>query len=234
MVLIPGLPGSARDWRYLGPQLRGRRALRLELPGLGCTPLSAGPALDLPGRAAWVARAIEVLDLHDVVLVGHSMGGPVAGLAADLLPGRVSALALVCSVGVSPHPALRPPGPQRAARLIDAPVVGPLARRALPGAFRRVGFPPVWPVDVLAHSLRVAAAFDFAPWRAALARLRLPTLVAWTADDPLVLPEYGEALARATPDGPRLTFPTGGHNPQKHHAEALARALLELPPARRA
>ncbi|HKY94920.1 MAG TPA: alpha/beta hydrolase [Kiloniellales bacterium] len=67
-------------------------------------------ALDLPGHGAssrsrqdWtlaayaqdVATVVEALELDRVVLIGHSMGGPVALLAAALLPDRT--LAVVCA-----------------------------------------------------------------------------------------------------------------------------------------
>jgi len=67
-------------------------------------------AIDLPGhgasgrdRAAWtleayaddVATVVETLDLSPVVLVGHSMGGPVSLLAAARLGARVESV--VCA-----------------------------------------------------------------------------------------------------------------------------------------
>lgn len=67
-------------------------------------------ALDLPGhgqatakRATWsvaaygadVAGLIDALDLSRVVLVGHSMGGPVSLRAAALAPGRVIGIVAV-------------------------------------------------------------------------------------------------------------------------------------------
>lgn len=67
-------------------------------------------AVDLPGhgeatdaRTDWrvstygedVAGLIEGLDLRDVVLVGHSMGGPVSLRAAALSPGRVRGIVAV-------------------------------------------------------------------------------------------------------------------------------------------
>lgn len=66
--------------------------------------------LDLPGHGAsgreretWtlesladdVVRVVDALGLEEVVLIGHSMGGPVALLAAARLPGRV--LGVVCA-----------------------------------------------------------------------------------------------------------------------------------------
>ena len=44
---------------------------------------------DLEGLARDVAAVVEELDLERVILVGHSMGGPVCVLAAPLLPDRV-------------------------------------------------------------------------------------------------------------------------------------------------
>lgn len=70
-------------------------------------------AMDLPGhgqasadRAAWtvsgygddVAAFLNGLDLHDVVLVGHSMGGPVALRAAAGARGRVLGIVAVDSL----------------------------------------------------------------------------------------------------------------------------------------
>jgi pimeloyl-ACP methyl ester carboxylesterase len=67
-------------------------------------------SLDLPGHGAsghdrerWhierygddVATVVHHLALHDVVLVGHSMGGPVSLAAAKLLRGRVKAVVAV-------------------------------------------------------------------------------------------------------------------------------------------
>ena len=51
-------------------------------------------------------------------------------------------------------------------------------------------------------------------------------LVAWCQDDPLVERQIGEELAQAAPAGPRLVFPTGGHNLQKTHAVELGEVLV--------
>ena len=71
----------------------GYRVVRLDLPGHG----ESGS-----GRSEWsvgrlgadVAAAIEAMDLDRVVLVGHSMGGPVSVEAAARAPERV--VGIVC------------------------------------------------------------------------------------------------------------------------------------------
>ncbi len=78
----------------IGPLAERYRTVSLDLPGHG----EAGS-----GRAEWsvggygedVAGLLRDLDLSDVVLVGHSMGGPVSLKAAALAPGRVRGIVAV-------------------------------------------------------------------------------------------------------------------------------------------
>lgn len=72
----------------------GYRVVALDLPGHGES--GAGRAeWSLAGLAADVAAVIEALGLERVVLVGHSMGGPVSLETAARLPGRVVGVACV-------------------------------------------------------------------------------------------------------------------------------------------
>jgi len=68
---------------------------------------------DMDHYADDLAAVIEELDLHDVVLVGHSMGGLHAINLAARYPGRVRALVIV---DASPEPL--PVGAERAQRLL--------------------------------------------------------------------------------------------------------------------
>lgn len=88
---------NARTYRtVLAPLAGSLRILAPDLRGHGLTTL---PAHD-PHRISWrpfrddVLALMETLDLRDVVLAGHSMGGTVALLAAARAPERVSTLAL--------------------------------------------------------------------------------------------------------------------------------------------
>ncbi len=65
------------------------RVVAIDLPGHGES--GAGrTAWDVAGYGRDVAAVVTGLDLPHVVLVGHSMGGPVALEAARHLPGRVA------------------------------------------------------------------------------------------------------------------------------------------------
>ncbi len=82
-------------WQEQLPVLAdGYRTVTLDLPGHGAASAE---------RDAWrvetygedVAGLIAALELEDVVLVGHSMGGPVSLRAAALLPGKVRGIVAV-------------------------------------------------------------------------------------------------------------------------------------------
>ncbi|MBI5493764.1 MAG: alpha/beta fold hydrolase [Deltaproteobacteria bacterium] len=229
VVAVHGMPGSARDFRHLGAGLEPRcRFVRLNLPGFGGTPAELA-ATTVDARADFVVAALEALELRDAVLIGHSMGGPVALAAASRAPGRVRALGLLASVGLTPHRLLRrAAGRTWMGRAVDVPVAGPVLRRVAQRAFRASGFPASTSPEEVAQTLRVLGVFSFEPVHRAVAELRLPTLVAFAEDDPFIEPEIARALAAAVPAGPRLSWPIGGHNIQKSHAAELANALAGM------
>jgi pimeloyl-ACP methyl ester carboxylesterase len=64
------------------------RVVALDLPGHGRSGADRGE-WSLPGLGADVKTVADALGLRRVILVGHSMGGPVALEAARLMPDRV-------------------------------------------------------------------------------------------------------------------------------------------------
>lgn len=82
-------------WREQIPVLAERyRVVAMDLPGHG----EAGVDRETWTVAAYgddVAGLVTSLDLDDVVLVGHSMGGPVSLRAAALIPDRVRGIVAV-------------------------------------------------------------------------------------------------------------------------------------------
>jgi pimeloyl-ACP methyl ester carboxylesterase len=89
IVFIHGWAGDRSIWRDQLPAFaESYRLVALDLPGHGES--GAGrEAWTLAGLAGDVQAVVEALDLKRAVLVGHSMGGPVALLAAPALRGRV-------------------------------------------------------------------------------------------------------------------------------------------------
>lgn len=233
IVFLHGLPGRARDFRWLFAPMAGRaRVIAVDLPGFGQTPVSTGPDASPEGRAAFVLELVDALGLERPVLVGHSMGGVVAVCAIAQRPGGFSGLGLISSPGLRPHTAYARV-PRRALHLALsgpwAPLMLPLAQRLFAAAGFR-GYPDSALVRTSA-CLRHTS-LDLHAER--LRRVAIPTLTAWCEDDPVIEPEILAELAATMPAGPRLAWPTGGHVPQKTHANELAEALVRLatcPPA---
>jgi pimeloyl-ACP methyl ester carboxylesterase len=275
IVLLHGITLGAAVWPY---QLRtladaGHRVVAVDLRGHGRSTDAGDPEagddaegagaaskpspLTLDRLAADVEEVLAALDLRNVVLVGHSMGGMVALLMAernpDLAAGkdRVSALALVSSAA---HPA----GRRGVMALLSAvrPVVssgaGLVAR--LPGptlpavdavhALARVTFGEQpsprqvfftgamtgsAPVRVSAELLADIVAFDA---RDVLASIDLPTAVIVGDLDVITPPDQSEALAAGIPGAQLIILRGCGHMVMLERPAELDDAILAL--ARRA
>ena len=93
VVLIHGAAGTHLDWPPHLRRLDAASVYAIDLPGHGRSP---GPACSTVDQYAEVVAAfITELDLAEVVLVGHSMGGAVALTIARQQPGAVMGLVLI-------------------------------------------------------------------------------------------------------------------------------------------
>jgi len=235
VLAVHGLPGSLRDFRWLAPALGDRaRLVRLDLPGFGAS--SGDPPRTWSAIADVVCDFAEQVIAAPYVVLGHSFGAPLATMVADRSTSRARAvaggIAWLAPVGLRPHKMVRGPltlGRIRAvAKLARTRVIGPAVVLGWRALLRGGGFPSsTTPADV-ARTLDVLSAFDFAMHRDALARARVPAFAAWTLDDPFVEPPIVAELCKASGDGPRLGFPTGGHNLQKTQAIEIADALADF------
>lgn len=229
VVMVHGVPGSHRDFRWLAPPLEqaGLRVVRLDMPGFaGSEAISARPS----ALAEHVLARVEALGLERVVLLGHSFGGPLSLLASARDPspkGRVCALALISSVGLRPHRSFREASKLLALRpALHTPGLRRLVTGAVHRLFVRSGFSPRTTGAEVRRTIDLLAHVDFRAIDNARAALRVPTLVAYAEDDPFIEAAIAEELAAAVPEGPRLRFASGGHNPQKHQACEIAEALI--------
>ena len=93
-VIVHGAWSGAHAWRWVRPLLRenGHDVFTPSLTGLGERGHLATPEVDLDTHVRDVVGVLECEDLHDVILVGHSYGGPVITGTADLVPGRIGHL----------------------------------------------------------------------------------------------------------------------------------------------
>lgn len=103
VILLHGFGGDRTTWLTIQNALASsRRSIAFDLPG-------HGEALGWPtvGNASIAAKAViqslDALDLSNVHLVGHSMGGAIAALIAFRAPERISSLTLLAPGGFGPE-----------------------------------------------------------------------------------------------------------------------------------
>jgi abhydrolase domain-containing protein 6 len=101
LVLVHGFTGSKENWLLAAPFLREFRILAPDLPGWGASERLADADYGIRAQAARLKAFLDALDVEDAVLVGHSMGGHIAGVLASEHPERLRALVLMNSAGVA-------------------------------------------------------------------------------------------------------------------------------------
>ncbi|MFE5510167.1 alpha/beta fold hydrolase [Streptomyces sp. NPDC056529] len=211
----------------------GHRVVRCDLRGYGETPIDAPHT-----HAEDVRELLDRLGADRAVVVGSSFGGEVALEFAARHPGRVAALALLCSgmPGMEPSEELRAWGGRERELLIagdvDAAVelnvdtwLGPDAdeeARALVREMQRHVFDVQLPVPDEHAPVDPEVTGD------ELARIQAPALVVAGAHD---LPDFravADELARLLPAARRLDLDWAGHLPALERPEETARLLVDF------
>jgi len=96
LVLVHGTPGSATGWAdYLLDPPLGIEVIALDRPGFG----DSGPAHAVTSLREQAAALLALLpdDGRQVVLLGHSLGGPIVAQLAVDHPEKVGALVLLAA-----------------------------------------------------------------------------------------------------------------------------------------
>ncbi|MEO0549710.1 MAG: acetoin dehydrogenase dihydrolipoyllysine-residue acetyltransferase subunit [Pseudomonadota bacterium] len=120
LVLLHGFGGDLDNWLLVQPEIaEDRPVYAIELPGHGESSKDVGDGT-LSSLAIGIIAAIDSLDLKDVYLAGHSLGGAIAIEVSLRLGERVKSLALVCPACV--------PGGQLNEEYLDAFVSAKRAR----------------------------------------------------------------------------------------------------------
>jgi pimeloyl-ACP methyl ester carboxylesterase len=97
LFFVHGSPGSWDAFKdYLADSLllKKYRMIAVDRPGFGYSDF--GEAEDLLTQSKWLSEFIEKVDNHQpVILVGHSLGGPVIAKMSALLPSRYEHLVIL-------------------------------------------------------------------------------------------------------------------------------------------
>ncbi len=90
LVMLHTVRTQAEHFRHVIPLVQQHYTVyALDLPGMGYSQIVSGASYQEPAMRAAVKRLITELDLHDVTLLGESMGAVLALTTAADLPGRV-------------------------------------------------------------------------------------------------------------------------------------------------
>ncbi|HEX4096087.1 MAG TPA: alpha/beta hydrolase [Caulobacteraceae bacterium] len=91
IVVAHGAWSAGWAWRKMRPLMaaRGHALWTPTYTGLGERSHLASPQVNLETQITDIVQVLEMEDLADVVLVGHSYGGMVATGVADKVPGRL-------------------------------------------------------------------------------------------------------------------------------------------------
>ena len=238
VVLVHGNLASHRYWQeLLSAPPAGLELIAPDLPNFGASDPLPGP-VTMRAYGAVLAAFLAALDLRDVTLVGHSLGGAAAQACAGLAADRVTRLLLIDSP--APGAFHAPEASLRGAEVLAAEP-DPAARRAMIAqalpAVMPTRVPPYFD-ELVAEAARIppeaivpnAHALETMDLRDLAAAYRGSVVVLRGGRDALVT----DALARATLDAygaercRHLTWDDVGHSPQIEAPDRFARLLIAV------
>ena len=240
VVFLHGLGGSSVDWNAVGKILvKSHPVVSLDLPG-GAKALWRG-GYDPASLAGWLAIALDEKKAPRIHLVGHSLGGRVAGEFAARDGSRVASLTLVSPLGASGYSLgdrMKWKAMSRAALIRNVPESK--MRSALGYGFvdedsaaargfvdrameARTGAKGAAALAALEKS--VDGVLDAPPLTERLRRTVAPLLLLGGSDDPLAPIEETAEIRTARPDAKLTTLIGQGHYPMLEDPARLATAL---------
>jgi pimeloyl-ACP methyl ester carboxylesterase len=246
ILLIHGAGGSTYSWREMVPMLaRSHRVISVDLKGFGRSDKPYDDAYGLLDQARLLKILVNRKALHDLTLIGHSLGGGVAlALTLDLnrtQPGTVSRLVLIDSI------AYRQSFPLFV-QLLQTPLLGEVGLygslpelvtyKSLLAAYQdpnKISFATVRAYarplyerggrHALLKTAREIIPPNLSALTARYSTIVQPTLLIWCAEDSMVPLWVGRRLARVLPRAQLSVLKGCGHVPQEE-LPATTRSLI--------
>lgn len=249
ILLLHGFAACAYTWRYLIPPLAaGHRVFTLELKGFGLSDKPADGHYAVADQTEMVADFIRRQDLHDLVIMGHSMGGAVTLMSYFKLreedPGRIKKLVLIDSAGypqklpwfiwLSKVPGLNAAlskllSPRFAATLVlkkcyydkDKITEEQIDTYAYYGSLPGAA-------EAVSQTAKQLVPPDIEALTAQYQTIKAPVLIIWGKEDEVVPLEVGEQFKRDIPDSQLVVIPHCGHIPLEEEPRATRQAIMEF------
>jgi len=239
LLLVHGALGMALAWLpILQPLAQHRHVVAVDLPGHGLADPFDYSGVDLLQLGpVFLHEVLDELQLADVDIMAHSVGGLLSAAFALTEPRRVNRLVLAGAPA-----GIRRPGVPLQLRLLGLPMVGrPLARRLLSNPTPQDA-KKLWGQILVAHPERIDDTLlvaDAETQRRNLSSyltvarciadvggvrrdlilgrrwesLRMPVLLLWGDRDAFAAPEAGEEVAGRNPNVRFVRIPDAGHLP---------------------
>jgi pimeloyl-ACP methyl ester carboxylesterase len=247
IVLSHGVTNSIRSWYYQLESLprAGFRTIAYDHRGHGQSVLGTG-GHSVENLALDLRTVIEELDLRDVVLVGHSMGGGAVQAFvtqfADLATERIAGIVLLSTFATTPLGSQSTRTKNRIEQITrHAPDMSWMWSSPNLGLLMaRLGFgrdPHPSHVELVRQMLadcspetrleapRSLIGFDLT---AELPKVKIPALVVVGTADLLTPPAHARQLARLLPNARLEVFPGGGHMLMLERADELDRLIIDF------
>lgn len=151
-------------------------------------------------HTTWTARRLADLGRARPIVVGHSYTGAVAVLIAARHPERVGGLVIMDSIGTGPHSI----GGAVAGMAHDSFREGDIVAERWPDTIGQFVKSPRQFLRLVRESLTLDV-------REEAARVKVPTLIAWGAEDRTMHPKHAAEFARAISSAGVYLSPRGGH-----------------------
>lgn len=228
IVLLHGAGGLNHRAPYVAALSAHHRVVAPSHPGFGRSPLPEWIS-SIDDLAYLYLDLLDQYDLHDVTLVGMSMGGWTAAEIAIKCSHRLARLVLVDPVGIKPS--------DREVR--DIPDIWALDDAAIAKLMQHD--PASAPdytamsdseLEIVARNREAAALYLWEPYMhnpqllRRLHRIALPTLLVRGASDGLVSDAYVRAYAAAIAGSRVVTIERAGHAPAMEQPQAFVETVL--------
>lgn len=244
LIFLHGLPTSNHLWRTITPGLTyGNTIYCLDLMGSGLSEKPQNLTYSVDTHVTQLGKFIEGYHLENPILVGHGIGGSIAGLYAVRNPGKVKKLILI-------NAPLFPGASGTGLGLLKIPLVGGLLtadwflERTLRGSVIK---PAAMSDSLLSQYLapykddpgaRVALLkqvkelnLDAALKSEAaehLSKLQIPTLIIWGDTDPYVPLSMSKDMKKTISTAEHYVVLKTAHNPIDERPEDVRQRIIEF------